>query len=207
MPLTPGMPTSMSTSRGSAPRRSIASIPSPASPTTSMSAASSSTSRTPWRNSAWSIDQQDSYGRVDRRRTTAKVSRVTSMRPSCTVAPAVEHRGSSGVGVGNRKKSWPSSSICSAASSDVHRLHRELLGLHDRRVTRCRPRSRRASRRAPHRRRSEDAGRRALRSCTVLAPDPAFVQPAHLLLDLVEGEVERHHVLGSRGRALHEVMA
>ena len=127
------------------------------------------------------------------------------------VAAAVDHRRATGLGVREQEEVVAEQLHLERGLLDVHRLHAELLGLHERPrrvlgavvVDRRRRRRSSAGSAAP-----AAAGRaRASRSRAVPAADPPLVQPAHLLLDLVERPVERDRVLGRRRGALHEVLA
>ena len=159
------------------------------------------------------VGEQDSNRRLGRKTSCTRrrnAQPLASMSPSSTVAPAVDHRGAAGVGDGEQEEVVAEQLHLERGLLDAHRLHVELLASSPRPTRRRRPRRRSSS--SASSRPSGDAAAaaapRALRARdAVAAPDPALVQPPHLLLDLVERAIERDHVLGGRRGALHEMLA
>ena len=221
MPLTPRHADVHSTTSGaSSSACATASSPSSASATTSMPSSDSSTMIRPRRNSGVVVADQDPdrvgparrlrpvIGRPsaplkDRRRSThvarhRRSAGLVDQADVAVVAP-VDDRGPPVSALVKKKKSWPSRSICRAASSGVIGFDREPLGFTirgpavRRRRRRRRPRRRPGGRRPGRRRRGD---RRAGRWPVAAGAEQLGLELVELVLELVDGQVDGGEAVG-----------
>src|ERR1700716_3231668 len=204
MPVERGMRASMPTTSGViSSARCTASMPSAASPTTLMSGSSDRTRSRPRRNNAWSSTITTRIDSPSVMVLPARASPDRLYQAEIAVPASVDDGGVTVLRVGEQEEVVPEQVHLEGSLLGDHRLHRELLGLHDAvdealLLIVC-------VGRAVIRETGVETGCNTVATPGVRPRDALLLDARDLVLDLVDDEVERSRGLRGGRVGLHEV--